>query len=139
LNSVPSKDNFELPDANGGNAIWRWVEGSQWRIEGGDNTSDGGGWIYYDSKVRQPISFLLASISLTRYSGKMVGEGTAGDGTPGVESGTEMPSLSKLMKMESFPKNRPKSRMTQPVSNQRLQPILKEAYGCVVGSITPKI
>ncbi|KAE8551765.1 hypothetical protein TMatcc_001747 [Talaromyces marneffei ATCC 18224] len=50
LNAVPPKDNFELPDANGGNAIWRWVEGSQWRIEGGDNTSDGGGWIYYDNK-----------------------------------------------------------------------------------------
>ncbi|EED15165.1 integral peroxisomal membrane protein [Talaromyces stipitatus ATCC 10500] len=50
LNPVPPKDSFELPEANGGNAVWRWVEGSQWRIEGGDNTSDGGGWIYYDNK-----------------------------------------------------------------------------------------
>jgi Integral peroxisomal membrane peroxin len=51
LNPVPAKDSFELPDAKGGNAAWRWVEGSQWRIEGGDGTSDGGGWIYYDNKV----------------------------------------------------------------------------------------
>lgn len=50
LNPVPPKDNFELPDANDDHAIWRWVEGSQWKIEGGDNTSDGGGWIYYDNK-----------------------------------------------------------------------------------------
>lgn len=139
LNSVPSKDNFELPDANGGNAIWRWVEGSQWRIEGGDNTSDGGGWIYYDNKVSQPVSFLLASISLILYSGKTVDEGTAGDDILGVESGTEMPSLSKFMKMETFPKKQPKSRMTLPVSSQPLQQILKEACESVDGSITPKI
>jgi hypothetical protein len=52
LNPVPPKDNFELPDAKDGNAAWRWVEGSDWRIEGGDGSSDGGGWIYYDNKVR---------------------------------------------------------------------------------------
>ncbi|KAH8691146.1 integral peroxisomal membrane peroxin-domain-containing protein [Talaromyces proteolyticus] len=50
LNSVPPRDNFELPDAKDGNAEWRWVEGSEWRIEGGDDSSDGGGWIYYDNK-----------------------------------------------------------------------------------------
>jgi hypothetical protein len=51
LNSVPPKDNFELPDAKDGNATWRWVEGSEWRIEGSDDSGDGGGWIYYDNKV----------------------------------------------------------------------------------------
>lgn len=59
LNPAPSKDEFELPDVEGGHARWRWVEGSQWRIEGGTDPksaedtheNDGGGWIYYDNKV----------------------------------------------------------------------------------------
>jgi hypothetical protein len=68
----------------------------------------------------------------------MVDEGTAGDGTLGVESGTEMPSLSKLMRMESFPKNQAKSKMTLPVSNQQLQLIPKEVCENADGSITPK-
>lgn len=51
LNPVPPKDYFELPEVKGGNAVWRWVEGSTWRIEGGDDSGDGGGWIYYDNKV----------------------------------------------------------------------------------------
>ncbi|PLB54255.1 integral peroxisomal membrane protein [Aspergillus steynii IBT 23096] len=58
LNHVPSKDDFDLPEVQNGNATWRWVEGSEWRIEGADDshskadtkTSDGGGWIYYDNK-----------------------------------------------------------------------------------------
>lgn len=50
LNSVPSKDNFELPEVKGGNATWRWVEKSEWRIDGADDSTDGGGWIYYDNK-----------------------------------------------------------------------------------------
>lgn len=106
LNPVPSKDNFELPDTNGGHAMWRWVEGSQWRIEGGDNTSDGGGWIYYDNKVSQLIieSFINQVSCLTSYSGKTVDGGTAGADTLVAGSGTEMPSLSKLMKMELYPK-----------------------------------
>lgn len=60
LNPAPSKDDFELPHVQAGNAKWRWVEGSEWRIEGADDTNskadgkaaDGGGWIYYDNKVR---------------------------------------------------------------------------------------
>ena len=59
LNSVPSRDNFELPDVHTGHAEWRWIEGSEWHIEGADEasekadpkSSDGGGWIYYDNKV----------------------------------------------------------------------------------------
>jgi hypothetical protein len=63
LNPAPSKEEFELPDVEGGNARWRWVDGSQWLVEGAgefheggakakDGTSDGGqGWIYYDNKV----------------------------------------------------------------------------------------
>ncbi|KAH1435700.1 hypothetical protein KXX32_008121 [Aspergillus fumigatus] len=58
LNPAPSKDDFELPHVQAGNAKWRWVEGSEWRIEGADDTNskadgkaaDGGGWIYYDNK-----------------------------------------------------------------------------------------
>ncbi|OJJ42958.1 hypothetical protein ASPZODRAFT_136826 [Penicilliopsis zonata CBS 506.65] len=59
LNSVPPKDEFELPDVQSVDTKWRWVEGSDWRIEGADDSiskseskaSDGGGWIYYDNKV----------------------------------------------------------------------------------------
>lgn len=61
LNPVPPKEEFELPDVEGGGARWRWVKGSRWRVEGaaehdegGSNPkaeSDGGaGWIYYDNK-----------------------------------------------------------------------------------------
>ncbi|KAG9780238.1 Pex24p-domain-containing protein, partial [Aureobasidium melanogenum] len=72
LNPAPSKDEFELPEVEGGHSRWRWVEGSEWRIEHGsasqhkrtasqnktesannsgkDAADDGGGWIYYDNK-----------------------------------------------------------------------------------------
>ena len=59
LNSVPSKDSFELPDVSTGGSKWRWVEGSEWRVEGADSstkseskTATSEGWIYYDNKVR---------------------------------------------------------------------------------------
>ena len=59
LNPVPPQEEFELPDVQSGNAKWRWVTGSEWRIDGADDPSgkadskslDGGGWIYYDNKV----------------------------------------------------------------------------------------
>lgn len=56
LNSVPAKDSFELPDVQTGDSKWRWVEGSEWRVEGADNPANGKasnveGWIYYDNKV----------------------------------------------------------------------------------------
>lgn len=77
LNPAPAKDEFELPEVDGGVARWRWIKGSEWHIEHGDakqhkrsgsktgpagTTSptspsldkfgepDGGGWIYYDNK-----------------------------------------------------------------------------------------
>ncbi|KAJ5092102.1 hypothetical protein NUU61_006972 [Penicillium alfredii] len=58
LNSVPPKDSFELPDVRTGNAKWRWVEGSDWRVEGADSSygmtdakaSNSEGWVYYDNK-----------------------------------------------------------------------------------------
>ncbi|KAJ5082107.1 hypothetical protein N7532_011150 [Penicillium argentinense] len=59
LNSVPPKDSFELPDVRTGDSKWRWVEGSEWRVEGADATANGKtdsktsnaeGWIYYDNK-----------------------------------------------------------------------------------------
>jgi hypothetical protein len=57
LNSVPPRDRFELPEVEGGHARWRWVEGSEWHVEGADSDKEGGepddgGWIYYDNKVR---------------------------------------------------------------------------------------
>jgi hypothetical protein len=63
-NAATAKENFELPDVEGSNARWRWVEDSQWLVEGAgefdeggtkaqsDSSADGGqGWIYYDNKV----------------------------------------------------------------------------------------
>ncbi|KAM5475591.1 hypothetical protein MauCBS54593_001283 [Microsporum audouinii] len=64
LNPVPPKDEFELPEVQGSNSKWRWVAGSEWRIDGASDPSakkkgkgnknienkDDGGWIYYDNK-----------------------------------------------------------------------------------------
>ncbi|KAI9778881.1 MAG: peroxisome- protein [Geoglossum umbratile] len=69
LSPAPPKDEFELPEVEGGGARWRWLEGSEWRIDGGGDeedgrskksknggaesrSGDGGGWIYYDNKWR---------------------------------------------------------------------------------------
>ncbi|KIW66629.1 hypothetical protein, variant [Phialophora macrospora] len=68
LNPAPSKEEFELPDVEGGVSRWRWID-SDWRIEHGDikahkrvasdakipaagkdKADDGGGWIYYDNR-----------------------------------------------------------------------------------------
>jgi hypothetical protein len=65
LNAVPPKDDFELPEVEGGQARWRWVQGSEWKIDGADKgtkaaSGDDAGWIYYDNKVRfhtKPIIF----------------------------------------------------------------------------------
>ena len=66
LNPAPIKEEFELPDVEGGGARWRWVEGSRWLVEGAgeydeggtksksDATDGGQGWIYYDNKVLPP-------------------------------------------------------------------------------------
>ncbi|EEP76768.1 conserved hypothetical protein [Uncinocarpus reesii 1704] len=66
LNPAPSKDEFELPEVQGGNSRWRWVSGSEWRIDRVDQSSkkpikngrneagDDGGWIYYDNKYTNP-------------------------------------------------------------------------------------
>ena len=60
LNPVPSKDQFELPDVEGGQARWRWIQGSDWNVERAEKEAKNGkvtsgedaGWIYYDNKVR---------------------------------------------------------------------------------------
>ena len=53
LNPSDSRDNFQLPKVEHGNAQWRWVPGSEWHVEGGGkkkaSTADEG-WIYYDNK-----------------------------------------------------------------------------------------
>jgi len=62
LNPAPTKEEFELPDVEGGGARWRWSDGSQWLVEGAGEFEEGGikaksdtnnggqGWIYYDNK-----------------------------------------------------------------------------------------
>lgn len=78
LNAAPSKDNFELPEVPGGNARWRWVTGSEWRVDStipdsspkksgksamnghngkGAGAVDDGGWVYYDNKVSNSIFY----------------------------------------------------------------------------------
>ncbi|KAL9067035.1 MAG: hypothetical protein Q9157_006937 [Trypethelium eluteriae] len=63
LNPMPPKEQFELPEVEGGLAKWRWVEGSQWQVEGAEDDpssksvsktggSDKEGWIFYDNKWR---------------------------------------------------------------------------------------
>lgn len=64
LNPAPNKDNFELPEVEGGHAKWQWVD-SEWRVEVSsevgsrrrnsgtkmDEDEEKEGWIYYDNKV----------------------------------------------------------------------------------------
>ncbi|KAF2133581.1 Pex24p-domain-containing protein [Dothidotthia symphoricarpi CBS 119687] len=60
LNAVPPKEQFELPEVEGGQARWRWVQGTEWKTEGADKdgkvdkgvSKDDTGWIYYDNKWR---------------------------------------------------------------------------------------
>lgn len=62
-NSVPPRDEFELPEVEDGHAKWRWVDGSKWRVDGApdldeaDYDTDAGknGWVFYDNKVRPII------------------------------------------------------------------------------------
>ncbi|KAI1098367.1 Pex24p-domain-containing protein [Jackrogersella minutella] len=57
-NSVPPKDEFELPEVEDGHARWRWVEESKWRVDGApdldeadyDTEAGKNGWIFYDNK-----------------------------------------------------------------------------------------
>ena len=69
LNPMSPKEQFELPEIEGGHAKWRWVEGSQWRVEGAlgnspyqesskKGTTDTDGWIYYDNKVCSALRHL---------------------------------------------------------------------------------
>lgn len=57
LNASDSKDNFHLPEVDGGISKWRWVPGHEWQVEGagkGKAGDDVAGWIYYDNKVIPP-------------------------------------------------------------------------------------
>ncbi|KAH8649053.1 integral peroxisomal membrane peroxin-domain-containing protein [Xylariales sp. PMI_506] len=58
-NPVPPRDEFELPEVEDGPAKWRWVKGSNWRVDGAGDVQDESeydgeagknGWIYYDNK-----------------------------------------------------------------------------------------
>lgn len=60
-NSLPPKDDFELPHVEDGSRMeWQWAEGSRWRVDGVadehgaidyEGTAGRQGWIYYDNKV----------------------------------------------------------------------------------------
>lgn len=64
LNATAPKDKFELPNIEGSQAKWRWVEGSSWKVDvppaspksGKDKTPVSASkraeeaWIYYDNK-----------------------------------------------------------------------------------------
>lgn len=66
-NSVPPKEDFELPEVeDGAHVRWQWVDGGRWRVDGvpdehGAVEYDGeegrNGWVYYDNKVRYPLFF----------------------------------------------------------------------------------
>lgn len=51
LQSCGSKEEFSLPAVQHGDAVWRWIDGSQWSLDGDDE-----GWIYYDNKVSRSLS-----------------------------------------------------------------------------------
>jgi len=86
LNPAPAKEEFELPDVEGGGARWRWAKNSKWLVEGAKANEEGGseakesttkggmGWIYYDNKVcRFPQYYADDKKSTNRAnSGKMV-------------------------------------------------------------------
>lgn len=58
LNSVPEKENFELPETDNETTKWRWVEGSEWKVDPAwtddaqitKGVRDKEGWTYYDNK-----------------------------------------------------------------------------------------
>lgn len=77
LNTCSPPQEFELPDVEGGLAKWRWITGSEWRVETGTKPGDGSksnghtkakgkdstdngkideseddAWVYYDNKWR---------------------------------------------------------------------------------------
>ncbi|KAK7526592.1 integral peroxisomal membrane peroxin-domain-containing protein [Phyllosticta citriasiana] len=49
LNPADDIEHFELPAVEGGHAMWRWVEVSEWTVEGPEGEDK---WIYYDNKWR---------------------------------------------------------------------------------------
>lgn len=56
-NPCPDIHHFTLPDAGAPGLTWRWVVGSDWRVDpawaaatGTEGGSDGEGWKYYDNK-----------------------------------------------------------------------------------------
>lgn len=53
LNPSDPKDSFALPEVENKSAEWRWVPGSEWKVEGsgkGKANANGDGWIFYDNK-----------------------------------------------------------------------------------------
>lgn len=69
-NSVPQKDEFELPDVEDGSRMqWQWAGSSRWRVDGvpddqGPVDYEGeegkNGWIYYDNKVGRLVDIPTA-------------------------------------------------------------------------------
>jgi hypothetical protein len=63
MNTCEDPEHFELPDTDHDTTKWRWVAGSEWRVEGattdkeksakrigGGGGGDDSGWTYYDNK-----------------------------------------------------------------------------------------
>ena len=102
MNPVPDKEHFELPDVDGGASRWRWVQGSEWKLEVGEPDSKASkssskeemGWIYYDNKVCPSLSPHHIAF-LTKHSGATDAEAkTAGAATHVDANGTAMPNSS---------------------------------------------
>jgi hypothetical protein len=60
-NDVDPPPDYQLPEVETANARWEWLEDSYWHVvdTDGNEVKDlddpvGGGWIYYDNKVRRP-------------------------------------------------------------------------------------
>lgn len=107
-NTVPPRDEFELPEVeDGSNMRWRWVEGSRWRVDGvpddavmtGDKDKEwdydgpGGrlGWVYYDNKVCSVDRVRLSKVCRWEANPRCANSGKtdAADKTDGVDGPDE--------------------------------------------------
>jgi hypothetical protein len=110
LNPVPPKEQFELPEVEGGQSKWRWVQGSEWKVEGVEKdtkvekgaSKEDYAWIYYDNKVRVVLSYTLL-ILIPNSGGTDEEAKMAGDVTPGVGNGIATLNLSKRLPPQTQP------------------------------------
>lgn len=124
-NTVPPRDKFELPEVEEDSDMrWRWVEGSQWRVDGvpdeavaegegekWDYDGEGGknGWVYYDNKVCPiPDEFLkLERRCLTTYC-------TVAKRAPWTRRLGEMDTSTEVVPRRGAGRDRQRQRRTNP-------------------------